>query len=105
MDITNPQSVKFCNENARVISDMMAKLDRTCDQFLLNVVRDFESTTADNQDGDFVGDGSESDGRNRITKANISQLKFVVEQVKGCLNIDDRAAIVNRIAVNTQPAF
>jgi hypothetical protein len=103
--ITNPQAVRFANENARTLADLIAKMDRTLDQFALNVVRDFEAHTAGDAGGDSIVDGAAEDGRNQVTKDNVGELKFVCEQLKACLNTDDRRAIVNRWAVNSQPIY
>lgn len=104
-NITAAQPVRFCNENARTIADLIGKLDRTLDQFALNVVRDFEAHTGANQNSDAIQDGSATDGRNPVTKVNVAELKYVCEQLKACMNTDDRRAIVNRWAVNAQPIF
>jgi len=104
-EITDPQAVKFCNENGRIMADAMLKFKRTADQFLLNVVRDFEQRTSGNQDSDSIQDGAASDGRNPLTKANVAQLKFVVEQMVGCINTDDRLQLTEAWGVNTQPYF
>lgn len=109
-NIIHPQAIKFANENARTIADLLGKLDRTTDQFLLNVVRDFETPTSGNANGDVISDGSEPaaptpDGRPSVTKENVAQLKFVVEQIQAAMRQDDRQEIVNRWAVNTQPIY
>ncbi len=103
--ITDAQAVRFANENARTIADLIGKLDRTLDQFALNVVRDFEAKTSGNTSGEVIDDGADEDGRNAVTKNNVAQLKFVCEQLKACLDTDDRRAIVNTWAVNTQPIY
>jgi hypothetical protein len=103
--ITDAQAVRFANDNGRTIADLIAKLDRTLDQFALNVVRDFESQTSGNANGEEIVDGSLEDGRNTVTKGNVAELKFVCEQLKACMDTDDRRAIVNRWAVNSQPIY
>jgi hypothetical protein len=103
--ITDPQAIRFANENARTIADLIGRLDRTLDQFALNVVRDFESQTGGNANGEEIDDGAAADGRNVVTKLNVGELKYVCEQLKACMDTDDRRAIVNRWAVNSQPIY
>lgn len=103
--INNPQAVKFCNENARQMADLVVSFYRTATQFNLNVVRDFEATTGGNIDGDLVVDGSASDGRAPVAKINVGQLKFVVEQLQSALNTNSIIALANVWAVNGKPIF
>lgn len=104
-DITNPQAVKFCNENARTIANLIGSMYRTLDQFALNVVRDFEENTSGNVDADPIIDGSDVDGRNPVTKVNVAELKFVCEQLKATLDTNTLIALVNNWATNTQPIY
>lgn len=104
-DITNPQAVKFANEKARRIADLIVSLDRTLTQFQLDVVRDFENITVGNVDADKIIDGAALDGRNQVTKVNVAQLKYVVEKLKECLDLEDRRANVNKWNVNGDPIF
>lgn len=103
--ISNPQAVKFANEKARRLADAIATVDRTLQQFALDVVTDFESNTGAAQDGDLIEDGSALDGRRPVTKANVGQLKFVCEQIGGIMNTADYRALVNNWVVNGQPIF
>ena len=107
MPIDDPQAVKFCNENARVMADLIEAMDRTCTQFMLNVVRDFEQVAQVQAagDSDAIVDGSAADGRPGVTKAHIAQLKFVVEQLQACLGTDDRRTLVHNWVVNAAPKF
>lgn len=104
-EITNTQAVRFANERARVIADLIEKLDRTIPQFMLDVVQLFENNTGGNANEDAITDGSASDGRNPVTKYNVGELKYVVEQIKACLDTDDRRAVVHKWAVNGAPAY
>lgn len=104
-EITDAQAVRFANENARTLADLIERMDRTLDAFALNVVRDFEEVTGGNQNGDVIVDGSAADGRNGVTKQDVAALKFVCEQLKACMNTDDRRAVVHRWAVNSAPLF
>ena len=68
MPINNPQAVRFCNEQIRVLADTLLTAFRTAE-----AVRDFyyahpELSDLFNQNAsEFVSDGSEADGRPRIT--------------------------------------
>lgn len=104
-EITNPQAVRFCNEDARTIADALCTLRRTIPQFMLNVVRDFEANTGSNSAQDSIIDGAQIDGRPMVVKVNVGELKYVCEQIGIALNTDDRADIVNRWAVNGTPLY
>jgi hypothetical protein len=105
MPITNTQAVRFANEEARVIADLLGKFIRCAPKFLQDIVVMFEANTAANPDDDFIIDGSVADGRVRRTKLNMAQLKYVVEQVQAACIQDDRDDTINSWAVNTIPPF
>ncbi len=105
-NITDPQAVDFANTKARAIANLIESLDRTIDIFLIDVVEDFEDRTGGNANGDVViVEGLINDSRNPITKQNIAELKFVVEQIKACLDQDDRRTLVHNLVVLGQPIF
>lgn len=103
--IKNQQAIRFANEKGRLLADLIQKMDRTAEQFLLAVVQDFENQTGNDANDAVIDDGSLVDGRNQITKENVAQLKYVVEQLRACMGTDDRRAIVSRFAVNGQPLY
>lgn len=103
--ITNPQAIHFANDRARIIANALQTLDRSLAQFALDVVILFETPTTSNIGGDIINDGSSLDGRNPVTKTNVAELKYVLEQITACMSTDDRRAIVNRWAVNSTPLF
>lgn len=107
MPITDPQAVRFCNENARVMADALEKFDRTATQFMLNVVRDWEDRPEVRAaaDGDIVVDGSARDGRSPVTKLSVGQLKYVVEQIRACIATDDRRQLTHNWVTNSNPLF
>ena len=104
-DIVNAQAVAFCNNKARIVADLIERTRRTCEQFAIDIVTEWEANTVGNANGDVVIDGSERDGRNRITKVDIAALKFVAEKIAEAANLDDREALVAKVSVNGQPAF
>lgn len=103
-DIVTPQAVKFANEKARRLADLLQTTRRTCEQFALDVT-DFEVATDKDGDKDVIDDGAKTDGRKPVAKEQVAQLKFVAEQVAAALNQDDRAALVAAWVVNGQPIF
>ena len=104
--ITNQQVVKHCNEICRVIADATESYRRTVEKAIIEIVlieglSDYQSA----QDSDSIADGSAGDGRKQVTKLNHQQLKYVLGQVKDCLQADDREDIVNRWTTNSRPLF
>lgn len=104
-DITNPEAVKFCNEKARILADLIEKTRRTAEQFAIDIVQEFESNTSGNANEDIIVDGAETNGNGVITKGDILGLKFVAEQLVTALTADDREALVANVSVNGTPAF
>ena len=105
-DITDPRAIKFCNENARTIADLIEKFHRTIPTFMLNVVQDFEKHTANNADQDKIVDLNQpNDPRNPLVKVNVAELKYVVEQLQLALETDDRLEVGHRFVVNGQPIY
>lgn len=105
MAITNPQAVKFSNEKARTLANAIQTMDRTLSQFMLDVVTAFEANTGANADGEVIEDNATLDGRPVVTKVNVAELKFVVEQLQATMAVSDRRAVVNRFVNNGQPLY
>ena len=105
MAITNPQAVKFSNEKARTLANHIASMDRTLTQFMLDVVTAFEANTGGNTNGEVIEDGATIDGRPVVTKVNVAELKFVVEQLQAAMATDDRRVIVNKWVNQGQPLY
>lgn len=103
--ITNPQAIRFSNRKARAIATATQTLYRTILQFQQDVVRDFEALTGSDQDGDTIDDGAASQGIPIVTKGNVAELKFVMEQVKDCLETDDRLALLNKWVDQSTPLY
>jgi len=104
-DITNPQVIRFCNEKARVLADLIETTRRTAEQFAIDIVPEFEGHTSGNVNADVVVDGAETDGRQIVTKGGIGGLKYVAEQLVTCLTTDDRESLVAVVSVNGTPRF
>ena len=107
MPITNAEAVRFANENCRVLADLIEQVDRTCQQFALNVATNWEdiAEVIAAADGDAIVDGAATDGRSPVTKLNVGQLKFVAAQVVACMATDDRRALVHNWVTNSTPRF
>ncbi len=103
-DITNAQAVRFVNEQARPMADLIEKARRTAEQFAINVVA-FEADTSGNANGDVVIDGAATDGRPLCTKQKIAELKYVAEQMVAALTADNREELVHGLVTNGQPIF
>lgn len=105
-DITDAQAVRFVNENARPLADLMERVYRTSKQFQINLVQDFENRTQLNQGSDVVVDlAYPNDPRNPVTKTNVAELKFVVEQLVAMFETSDRLPVTHEFVVNGQPIF
>lgn len=105
-NITNAEAVSFCNEKARTLANLIEKMDRTLDAFALDVVQMFESNTGGNGDNDPIIDYSGvPDARHRVTKIDVPKLKYVCEQLKACMNTDDRRAVVHNWATDGTPIY
>lgn len=104
-DITNAAAVKFANERARTLANLIESMDRTLSQFALDVVLMFENNTGGNGDNDLIDDGSTLDGRNRVKKVNVAELKYVCEQLKACMDASDRRAVVHKWVTNGTPLY
>jgi hypothetical protein len=105
-NIVDPLVAKVCNEELRVIADAIERLNRMAPQAMLDiVVVENRPSFINANNADIVLDGSETDGRKPVTKENILQLKFVIEQLQSAMNESDRAAVVHRWAVNSVPLF
>lgn len=100
--ITDPKAVRF-TEHVRAFANSLGSLMRTADQFMIDVVEEFESVTGAAPDEEIVADANQAS--RPITKLNIAQFKFVVEQFLAMANTDDRRAVVSRVATSTQPIF
>lgn len=104
MNITNPAVVRNWNEQGRPMADLIEKVRRTGEQYLINIAPN-EAAIAGNANGDVIVDGSETDGRSICAKQNFLELKYVVEQLVTCLNQDDRATLIANVSVNGVPLF
>lgn len=104
-DITNEQVKRFCNERVRILADLIQSCRRTCEQIAIEFPGSFEAFVSENANGDVILDGALTDGRSIITKGDVLGLKFVAEKIAEAANLDDREALVAKVAVNGEPKF
>lgn len=104
-DIINVQAVKFSNEKARTLADLIEKTRRTAEQFAIDITTEFEAQVSGNDNADVIIDGAATDGRSIITKGDILGLKYVAEQAVIALNLDDRETLVAKVSVQGAPLY
>lgn len=76
-DITNQQYVKFGNERCRPLADVAEQLYQTCKRFQQEYVAYGASAVPNTADN--LADGSDSDGRKRLTGAQVQALKSLAD--------------------------
>lgn len=79
-DITNPQIIKFANERGRLLADIAESLYHTSKRFQQEWVALVASTpiipTASP-----IADGSDTDGRKRVTDTHLVNLKSLADSM------------------------
>lgn len=103
-DITNPEAVRFCNEKARVLADLATRYYYTS----LALLNEWDATgmgaTIPNT-ADVVADGSDVDGRSRITGAMVHGLHDHVQAMVADLGANNNLKLdtLLQIEVNGSP--
>lgn len=106
-DITNPQIVRFANEKARVLADAADSFYQTCLRFQQEWAAavaagvTFPSTT------DLVADGSDVDGRKRVTANQLQGLKTLADSMVTYFQTGtpSRIAQIQAVSVNGASRF
>jgi hypothetical protein len=97
-EITNAQVVKFANERARTMADEIVYLDRLIAAWLADwtaqgmsaaITADAAGTTSN------ITDGSETDGRQRVTGTELVNLRAALLQLQASL-----AAVVSGVGAS-----
>lgn len=103
-DITNPQAVKFCNEQIRPAADAYAKAYYRFKQVLQVYSAQGIASLIPNT-ADVVIDGSATDGRAQITGAKVTGFVNQVSSFTTDLeaNTNAKLNVLLQIAVNTNP--
>lgn len=104
MEITDAQVIKFANERVRVFADLMAKSRAMA----VSIVEDYNAQNIGSKinnagAGLLISDGSEKDGRPRITGGQIYNMitlaqDYVKSDNTGFITTD-RASVINGIKV------
>jgi len=101
--ITDPQSVKFCNEEIRPLADSIARNFAVMQTILASwAAKGMAATIID--DSSVIADGSAADGRTQITGADVCALIALATTLVG-MGTGQNSAIptVLKIAVNPGP--
>jgi len=77
-DITNPQAVRFANEQVRHVADLWCSYYNAA-KVATTIWAGQGLDAAIPNTADFVADGSEADGRGRLTGAKIVALKGILD--------------------------
>ena len=77
-DITNPQVIRFCNEHARRVADGWCSLYNAM-KTATSVWTGQGLGTLTPNTADLIADGSDVDGRGRLTGAQLTSLKTIMD--------------------------
>ena len=105
-DNTNPQAVKFANEKARVFADALLQAIQTARAF--KAIYDAQNLdTIFPATGDNIADGSDSDGRSRVSNNAIRALYTAATDMLTWAGTGSptREARLTTIAVNAGSRF
>ena len=102
MAITNPQVVKFSNEEARRIADIIHGLYNAAKSFQLEWDANDMGTIIPNDNAEIVQDGSDVDGRGPVSGSNLHGMKAYIDGFVSDLEANSNAklTVVARISVN-----
>lgn len=122
MPIDNVEAIKFSNERCRPIANLGEQAVRSVDQFLIEIIDylaipEVASLFAEYNDGGttqqrkdeiyalVISDNANLDGRPICTFGKVLELKYVCEQLQGCINTSDRRQLLSKLANNSTPIF
>ena len=105
MAITNPEAVRFCNENVRTLADIATRYYYAARAFQNEWVAAGMASKIPNDGGETVVDGSATDGRTPITGQNVNQLQSHINDMLGDLEASSNTKlnILLQIEVNGSP--
>lgn len=85
-DITNPQVVAFANNRMRPLADAITKVQYAIDAFLIDAnAEGIPALIVAGGVGNFIGDGSDVDGRPRVTGQNMADFRSAITVLQTCL--------------------
>jgi hypothetical protein len=102
--ITNPSIVSFVNNFVRPMADRLVGTHLASEAELATWYATISQLTAWNNaaDGDPVADGSQADGRNVLTKADVANFMSVVAQMKAVSDGGGVFDVLNKPKVNVR---
>ena len=103
-DITNPQSVKFCNEQIRIAADRLAQAYYHASEVVDLWFAQGHNTTITDNALDTVIDGSTEDGRTVITGADVHAMTTLLAELVADYeaNSNDKLNVINKVSVNSR---
>lgn len=106
MAITNPQAVRFANQEVRTVADKAAAYYWQAKAFLAEWDANGLGSVIPNDATELVVDGSAEDGRGPITGKDINNLKGHIETMVADLeaNASLKLNILSKIEVNGSPS-
>lgn len=106
-DITTPQIVRFANEKARVLADEADSFYGTCKRFQQEWAAAVAAGVTFPSTADLIADGSDIDGRKRITANQLQGLKSLADAMVGWFETGTptRIAQIQAISVNAVARF
>ena len=86
MEISNPQIVTFANDRARTIADQILRFSAIVDAFISDyAAQGIASAITAAGASQMIADGSEIDGRQRVTGTKIINLRAALGQLQAAL--------------------
>ena len=106
MPITNPQAVRFANEEVRTVADKATAYYWQGKAFLLEWVAGSLGAVIPDDAGELIVDGSAEDGRGQITGKNANDLKDHLQAMVDDLEANNnlKLNILLKIEVNGSPS-
>jgi len=103
-DITSPQLTRFANEKGRVFADALGTTYQTAKRFQQEWAA-LEALPPDT--ADLFADGSDVDGRKRVTGAQMTALKTIADTMVTWFETGTpmRITQIQRLTVNDGPRF
>lgn len=99
-ELSNPQLVDFANAQARVVSDKLAALNTAAATLIATYnARDLGTVINDGGAGNLIADGSETDGRTRVTGGDVFNLVTLLADLDGFMT-QGRKDVIAKWRVN-----
>lgn len=103
-NITDPTAIKFSNERARVAADRMLQFYWFCKQLrVFYLANPTLATLIPNDATAVIMDGSDLDGRNRITGADVQLMLTNLNSLINTLEANSSALLNNFAKISVNP--